>query len=178
MADYIAVTEAQSNPFAPVTSELVKQLRDNPIAIAEGAAGAPRNFLGSLERLQAGNEIRSRDDSSESFGAGANIPFGRSFSFIQHGTIRATITVTSGSGTRSVNIVRRRNNSDTIISTLSDTNGTLTADVDVIPGDTVGFTASTGVISSITFNNTRFLTAGQDLWPSVEVRLEGNRSAT
>ena len=42
MADYIGITEAQSNPFAPLTSELVKQLRDNPLAIAEGAEGAPR----------------------------------------------------------------------------------------------------------------------------------------
>ena len=42
MTDYIGITEAQSNPFAPLTSELVKQLRDNPIAIAEGAEGAPR----------------------------------------------------------------------------------------------------------------------------------------
>ena len=42
MTDYIGITEAQSNPFAPLTSELVKQLRDNPIAIAEGAVGAPR----------------------------------------------------------------------------------------------------------------------------------------
>ena len=42
MSDYIGITEAQSNPFAPFTSELVKQLRDNPIAIAEGAPGAPR----------------------------------------------------------------------------------------------------------------------------------------
>ena len=42
MSDYIGITEAQSNPFAPFTSELVKQLRDNPIAIAEGAEGAPR----------------------------------------------------------------------------------------------------------------------------------------
>ena len=42
MSDYIGITEAQSNPFAPLTSELVKQLRDNPIAIAEGAEGAPR----------------------------------------------------------------------------------------------------------------------------------------
>ena len=42
MTDYIGITEAQSNPFAPLTSELVKQLRDNPIAIAEGATGAPR----------------------------------------------------------------------------------------------------------------------------------------
>ena len=42
MSDYIGITEAQSNPFAPLTSELVKQLRDNPIAIAQGAEGAPR----------------------------------------------------------------------------------------------------------------------------------------
>ena len=42
MADYIGITEAQSNPFAPLTSELVKQLRDNPIAIADGAPGAPK----------------------------------------------------------------------------------------------------------------------------------------
>ena len=42
MTDYIGITEAQSNPFAPLTSELVKQLRDNPIALAEGALGAPR----------------------------------------------------------------------------------------------------------------------------------------
>ena len=41
MADYLEITEAQSNPFAPLTSELVKQLRDNPLAIAEGTAGAP-----------------------------------------------------------------------------------------------------------------------------------------
>ena len=42
MTDYIGITEAQSNPFAPLTSELVKQLRDNPIAIAEGDDPAPR----------------------------------------------------------------------------------------------------------------------------------------
>ena len=49
MTDYIGITEAQSNPFAPLTSELVKQLRDNPIAIAEGAPGAPRiNPIGAM----------------------------------------------------------------------------------------------------------------------------------
>ena len=38
---YIAITEEQSNPFAPITSELLKQLRDNPLAIANGSVGAP-----------------------------------------------------------------------------------------------------------------------------------------
>ena len=55
MADYIGITEAQSNPFAPLTSELVKQLRDNPLAIAEGAAGAPRVQTKALEGPVAGN---------------------------------------------------------------------------------------------------------------------------
>lgn len=42
MADYIPITEGQSDPEAPVDSSLIKRLRDNPIAIAEGAAGAPK----------------------------------------------------------------------------------------------------------------------------------------
>ena len=42
MTDYIGITEAQTNPFAPLTSELVKQLRDNPLAIAVGNDSAPR----------------------------------------------------------------------------------------------------------------------------------------
>ena len=64
MADYIGITEAQSNPFAPLTSELVKQLRDNPIAIAGGAAGAPRNHGKSLaESILADTSLAAVADS-------------------------------------------------------------------------------------------------------------------
>lgn len=42
MADYVTITDAQVDPEAPITSELMSALRDNPIAIAEGAPGAPR----------------------------------------------------------------------------------------------------------------------------------------
>ena len=49
MIAYIGITESQSNPFAPVTAELVKQLRDNPIAIAGGAQGAPRIQTNAIE---------------------------------------------------------------------------------------------------------------------------------
>lgn len=56
MADYIPILNSQIEPKAPVTSELMFQLRDNPIATAEGAIGATRVdgralggvFLGSL----------------------------------------------------------------------------------------------------------------------------------
>ena len=42
MASYIEITDEETDPGAPVTSELLKRERDNPIAIAEGATGAPR----------------------------------------------------------------------------------------------------------------------------------------
>lgn len=42
MTSYIEITESETDPGAPGTSELWKKWRDNPIAMAEGADGAPR----------------------------------------------------------------------------------------------------------------------------------------
>ena len=42
MADYVAQPDTAVDPDAPVTSDLMYALRDNPVAISEGAAGAPR----------------------------------------------------------------------------------------------------------------------------------------
>lgn len=42
MTSYITITDAETDPEAPLTSELAKKWRDNPIAITEGASGAPR----------------------------------------------------------------------------------------------------------------------------------------
>ena len=42
MTDYTTITDTQVDPEAPITSELMSALRDNPIAITEGASGAPQ----------------------------------------------------------------------------------------------------------------------------------------
>ena len=42
MTAYITITDEETDPGAPGTSELWKKWRDNPIALAEGATGAPR----------------------------------------------------------------------------------------------------------------------------------------
>jgi len=42
MTSYIAITDAETDPSAPLTAELAKKWRDNPIAISEGSTGAPR----------------------------------------------------------------------------------------------------------------------------------------
>lgn len=42
MADWTNIADSSVDPDAPVTSELAYAFRDNPVAIAEGAVGAPR----------------------------------------------------------------------------------------------------------------------------------------
>ena len=42
MTDYTSIADSQIDPKAPVTSELMTALRDNPIAISEGSSGAPK----------------------------------------------------------------------------------------------------------------------------------------
>ena len=42
MADWTTISDTQVDPNAPLTSELMTALRDNPIAIAQGASGATR----------------------------------------------------------------------------------------------------------------------------------------
>lgn len=49
MADWTTITETATDPDAPVTSSLLKALRDNPIAIAEGASGAPKIVRSALK---------------------------------------------------------------------------------------------------------------------------------
>lgn len=58
MTDYISITEAQTDPGAPFTSDLAKQYRDNPIAIAEGSAGAPRIQVGAFPETTAGTIVK------------------------------------------------------------------------------------------------------------------------
>ena len=65
MADYIPILDTQIAPDAPLTAALAAQWRDNPIAIARGAAGAPRIVPAALDRayvwsgggLGQGNQI-------------------------------------------------------------------------------------------------------------------------
>lgn len=49
MADYEVILDAELEPGAPITSSIGFRFRDNPVAIAEGAAGAPRVSSGALE---------------------------------------------------------------------------------------------------------------------------------
>lgn len=42
MPDYVPIVDDSIQPDAPLTADLMFRMRDNPLAIAEGAAGAPK----------------------------------------------------------------------------------------------------------------------------------------
>lgn len=52
MADWFNITDTQVDPDAPLTSQLAYAWRDNPVAIAEGAAGAPLVQPRSLDTVK------------------------------------------------------------------------------------------------------------------------------
>ena len=158
----------------------VTALRDNPVAIAEGAAGAPRLFLRALEQLEAGDQIRSRNDETISYSDEPNTRALHAFDFIQTGIVRASIERLSGNSDSFVEVRRIRNGVATQLASRT-SNGTLTVDVSVLPGDRVELNA-VRVLSfgdgDISARRGRFSTNGQDLWPGSSQRLEGNRAAT
>ena len=90
MTAYITITDPQTDPDAPLTSELAKQWRDNPIAMFEGVVGAPRLRLGALQRLVAGTTTRySRSVTSTPSAAGSELLSAPHFlRFMQAGIVR------------------------------------------------------------------------------------------
>ncbi len=140
MTTYTAIPNGDIDQDSPVTQPLLTLMRDNPIAITEGAAGAPRIFIGALERLSAGSTIKYRADAaftttSTSFVVVTNSPI----SFMQAGTVRVSLEHrrTTG-GTGETRIRRTRGTVVTAVTTFSTTSGTFvaeTADVSIQPGD-------------------------------------------
>lgn len=66
MADYLPINPTEIEPEAPLTSSLAARWSNNPIAIAEGAPGAPRiqtaaiaNGAVTAEKLATGNQERN-----------------------------------------------------------------------------------------------------------------------
>ena len=73
MADWTVITDASLDPDAPLTSELAYAWRDNPIAIAEGAAGAPRILdaaLGTTPTNAGRNWVAQRTVTASASGVG------------------------------------------------------------------------------------------------------------
>lgn len=72
MTTYSTITDGQIDQDSPVTQPLLTALRDNPIAIAEGASGAPSILAGIGSNSTAGvvgSYAFARSSSDVDFGA-------------------------------------------------------------------------------------------------------------
>ena len=48
MTTYVTIANTEVDPDSPITADLITKLRDNPLAIGEGAAGAPKITAAAL----------------------------------------------------------------------------------------------------------------------------------
>ena len=157
MATYRTIAASEVDPDSPVTSTLMGALADNPTAITEGATGAPRHVLKSIERLDAGTEVRSQRTQTLSTNATGEIL--HEVGIAQIGDINCYITSTE---TRTIYVTRSRSGSESTMSTTSGT--TLSVDVSVLPGDLITFKTNTTAAPSTYVAQVR--TDGANLWPA------------
>lgn len=180
MTTYTAIPNSQVDQDSPVTQPLMTLLRDNPIAISEGAADAPRIYLRALEGLTAGDEVRANLPGVTTASSGSNVFWG-TFGVSQNGVFRLKVTVAS-SGAHNVLWRRFRNGSATTVDTFvyggGGSGADFVSDTPCLAGDLFYFEVAT-VTSSITTSNQQICTNGEDLYPAQGLwgYITGNRAA-
>jgi hypothetical protein len=174
MATWTTIPDSSLEPGKPIRSIDALALRDNPVAISEGATNAPRNQLPSLENPTAGAVVRSRYDETIT-GQAEPYQVVVTWGVIQTGTFRVTLehrrSGTNTNTTSNVQVVRNRNGVNTVLQTWTTTSTTFQArsiDVSVVPGDTIIVQhAVTGFFGDIQIRNIRLQTNGERWWPAL-----------
>ena len=178
MADWTDVLDTNLEPGKPIRSVDIIAIKDNTIAMGQGATGAQRMTLLAIEELTAGSTIRSRKDTEVST-SGAEL-LQHTFAFFQRGTIRVTAKHKASSLAVSVLYFKRRRNRTTATvaswSTTSTSYITRTYDVSVLPGDTITISHQQTAAGSEFYlsycKEARFQTNGENLWPGAGAALE------
>ena len=130
MADWKTIPDTDVDPDAPVTSELMYALRDNPVAIAEGAVGAPmlRVTQSSFVAPTVGSAYKLGEGSGTLTVITVNFPImGAVF---MAGSVSVSYTKSGSTGT--VSLIR----GSTELSSRT-TNGTTDIDVNLASGDSL-----------------------------------------
>jgi hypothetical protein len=156
----------------PILGSTHLEARDNLQSVAGGGVDAPRIALMALERLVAGDSIRSRVEGFDLAAAAIEFFTIHKWTFIQHGTITAQINRTVGVS-QQMRIVRTRNGVDTVVTAATATN--IDDDIAVIPGDTIKIQGENTTGSVTTYSAYFLVAAGVSLYPDIpECLLEGN----
>lgn len=164
MADWPNITDAQCDPDAPVTSELIYGLRDAPIAIAEGAAGAPRIRAMSLGAVTAGGTVRTSVAGPVGGASGVSLKF----FMAQRGSVRLSFVAQGDTSNPASVAVTPFGGASTVIASYPLSATVRVVDVPFNCGDEI----SVGVFVAPESGNAAYLTnvtlstGGEFLWPS------------
>ena len=148
MASWTSIPDSSLDPDAPVTSELAYAWRDNPIAITEGASGAPRIQQAAMMDPTAGTTntlkwLRNCDETA---------PSDRT-TVLLGGTVTVTFALTVATGI--VGFYRFRNGTESELFFKS-SSGNYSEDISVQRGDVIYFqqkTAGGYDVTSIKFSS-------------------------
>lgn len=164
MATYTTVTDIETGHKKPVTTSLLRRLRDNPIAMFEGASGAPRLDVDALENPTLGDVVRYSDASTYSSGSGVTYVPAWKYLFVQTGEVRLTFTQTpAGGSTSDLQLVL---NGSVLTTYSTSTTAARSIDLTIAKGDTllIQHRANHGA-NSASLSLIRLKTAGENLWP-------------
>jgi len=181
MADYVAIQNANLEPGAPWISSTAFALRDNPEAIAQGAAGAPRIQEGAMG---AGSIAI---DKASSISAGSSVKFRRDAETVTSSTSFVTVVdeyiANTGSSVRvyvdqrvSVGDANDRQSEVRVLrngsvmqswTTQSQTFVSRSVDVSFSQHDRIRIQhrETSGDAGNSTLRNMRFGTSGRSIWP-------------
>lgn len=166
--DWIDFVATEYDVGAPATSLSFERWFRNPVAIAQGAAGAPRLAPEALGSITAGDVVQIGLAAEKSFTATGDV---QRIGISQIGTIRVKLNLYRAGGglESSVSLIRRRDGSNTTLQTWT-TSGTATdysLDAAVIIGDELLISITSMLSGTVYIKNIAFCTDGERLWPGI-----------
>ena len=135
MATYRAIAASEVDADSPVTSTLVSALAENPTAIAEGAAGAPRIQASASSGSVAGNVLLWASLKDSASGTGFVVVPQSHYRAVAAGVVRFKAVVDAQSGTARASFVRVSRGATPVV--LNSVSATTTIDVTVAIGDVI-----------------------------------------
>lgn len=155
MTTYTAIADTEIDAESPLTEELMTRVRDNPIALAEGATGAPRIWGSAIARPQDMPTLTVTAADTVSVYFNCDYTAGTTSTTNNdnpHTVVAATWVLRSVTGTVRVSATQTTDDSGNNVSasawkngvqqgatqTTSSTSGlAVTFDVSAVPGDTI-----------------------------------------
>lgn len=156
MTGYSEILNTQIDVDSPVTTGLMVQLRDNPIAITEGAVGAPRNQTDSIQDL-AITEPKLADEAVTNIKIASEVPVAKAWIRVEGSTIIDSFNVasiTTSTSSVTVNLVNSMANTDyAVISTGYSGSGIVNLNLNVISVSSFQVSSSTSGAGAAPYSN-------------------------